>query len=211
MTTLGEPMNLELFDELRRISTATIFEAYPGLPVMAPAIKQMVAGTSFAGPALTAKCLPGDNTAVTRAVDRAQRGEVIVIDADNAGLVAVWGENATYFCQLKGVAGCVTNGAVRDIDYIREQNFPIFATGVSVRGSIKHRSGWLDVPIAIGEAVVHPGDVVVGDGDGVIVIPKNALDQVIVAARRRRADEDSRNARLRAGASMAEIMGAPKG
>jgi 4-hydroxy-4-methyl-2-oxoglutarate aldolase len=203
-------MTLDLYDELRRISTATIFEAYPGLPVMAPEIRQMVAGTSFAGRALTAKCLPGDNTAVTRAVDRAQAGDVIVVDSDNGGRVAVWGENATFACQLKGVAGLVTNGAVRDIDYIRESRFPVFAAGVAVRGSIKHRPGWLDVPVSVGEAVVHPGDIVIGDSDGVIVIPAAILDRVAAAARRRRAEEDGRNARIRSGATMAEIMGAPE-
>ncbi|MSO65881.1 MAG: 4-hydroxy-4-methyl-2-oxoglutarate aldolase [Alphaproteobacteria bacterium] len=196
-----------ILDELCRLSTATIFEAVPGLEAMSPVIRQMVEGARFAGPACTACCQPGDNTAVTRAVAAAKAGEVVVIDAGGPPVNAVWGTNASYACALKGVVGMVTNGAVRDLDDIRRQGFPVFAAGVSVRGSVKHEPGWVGVAVSVGGAVVCPGDIVVGDTDGVVIIPAARLDEVVAAALRRKAEEDTRAARLRAGESLASVVG----
>tara|TARA_B110000438_G_scaffold296104_1_gene340262 strand:+ start:451 stop:960 length:510 start_codon:yes stop_codon:yes gene_type:complete len=158
------------------------------------------------GPAFTVRCPLGDNTAVTRAVDLAPPGSVIVIDCGGPPRTAVWGETATFASQLKGVAGCVTNGAVRDIEPIIESGFPVFAAGLSLRGSTKGQPGETDTDITIGDIAIRPGDFVCGDADGVVVIPAGEIDSVLEVATRMLAEERSRNDRIKAGTPLAEIL-----
>ena len=158
------------------------------------------------GPAFTVRCPLGDNTAVTRAVDEAPRGSVIVIDCGGPPRTAVWGENATFACTFKGVAGCVTNGFIRDIDAVQEAGFPLFAAGRSLRGSRKGQPGELGCDIVIGDVLIKPGDYVCGNSDGVVVIPADEADQVIAAAKAKDAEEQTRNERVKAGVPLAEIL-----
>jgi 4-hydroxy-4-methyl-2-oxoglutarate aldolase len=160
------------------------------------------------GPAFTVRCPLGDNTAVTRAVDLAPPGSVIVIDCGGPPRTAVWGETATFASQLKGVAGCVTNGAVRDIDAIIETGFPVFAAGLSLRGSTKGQPGENGADITIGDITIRPGDFVCGDADGVVVISADEIESVLDVAIRMLTEERSRNDRIKAGTPLAEILAA---
>jgi len=135
---------------------------------------------------------------------------VIVIDCGGSARNALWGETATFLCQLKGITGVVTNGSVRDIEAMRAARFPVFAAGVSLRHSVKREPGWTQVPVQIGDVTIHPGDYVVGDADGVIVLPQAEAAAIVARARAQRKAEQTRAARLRAGEPLNAVLGPVK-
>ncbi|MEQ8734277.1 MAG: RraA family protein [Rhodospirillaceae bacterium] len=196
----------EIVDALQHIPTATLSEATTAPCDLPPSVGCMVPGQAMAGPAFTVRCPLGDNTAVTRAVDLAPPGSVIVIDCGGPARTAVWGETATFASQFKGIAGCVTNGMIRDIDAIRILGFPVFAAGLSLRGSTKGQPGETGCDLVIGDIAIAPGDYVKGDSDGVVVIPAAQASSVIAAAKHALKEEQSRNERLKAGVPLAEIL-----
>jgi len=118
----------------------------------------------------------------------------------------MWGETATFASQLKGIAGCVTNGAIRDIDAIIQMGFPVFADGLSLRGSTKGQAGETEVNIIIGDISIQPGDFVCGDADGVVLISARDVDVVLSVANRMLTEEQSRNERIKAGTPLADIL-----
>ena len=168
----------------------------------------MVPGARVVGPAFTVRCPLGDNTAVTHAVDNVPAGHVIVIDCGGPPKTAVWGETATFAAKTGGVVGCVTNGAIWDIEAIIETGFPVFAGGLSLRGSTKGQPGELNVDISIGDILIRPGDFVCGDADGVVIIRADEIDTVLPAAIHQLAEEESRNERIKAGTPLSKILAA---
>ncbi len=191
---------------IRTFATATLSEATAQPCDLPPDVGCMVPGAQMAGPAFTVRCPLGDNTAVTRALDEAPAGCVVVIDCGGPPRTALWGENATFASQNRGVAGCVTNGMIRDIDAIRAAKFPVFAAGLSLRGSTKGQRGEIGCDLVIGDITIRPADIVRGDADGVVVIPAAEVESVIAVAEEKRRDEDSRNARIKAGEPLAQIL-----
>ena len=196
----------EIIAALQESPTATLSEATETPCDLPPNIGCMVPGSAMVGPAFTVRCPLGDNTAVTRAVDLAPPGCVIVIDCGGPARTAVWGETASFASQFKGIAGCVTNGMIRDIDAIRDMAFAVFAAGLSLRGSTKGQPGETGCDLVIGDIAIRPGDYVKGDADGVVVIPAAQVSRVITAARQAMKEEQSRNDRLRSGVPLAEIL-----
>lgn len=137
---------------------------------------------SMAGRALTVRTRPGDNLALHVALDRARPGDVIVVDGGGHVRNALLGELIVRYAAGKGVRGIVVDGAVRDRAALRAQSLPVFALGVTHRGPYKSGPGRLHSPISVGGTVVNDGDVVVGDLDGVVVIPKAETSGVAAAA-----------------------------
>ena len=195
--------NLKKFAKL---AAATVYEATGKRGDMAPAIRQMVPGTRLFGPAFTVRCLPGDFAAVLRAIDRAQRGDVLVIDAGGSDRVTALGGTSSLAAKRRGLAGAIVNAACRDIDEIRALRFPVYALGTSVRGTLKNHPGWLQVPVSVGGTIVEPGDFVLGDADGVVVIAKDRIAQVAKSAHDQRATERSRERKVSAGASLVKLF-----
>ncbi|MSO97839.1 MAG: RraA family protein [Rhodospirillaceae bacterium] len=196
----------EIIQALKALPTATLSEATAQPCDLPPLVRCMVPGARVVGTAFTVRCPLGDNTAVTRAVDMAPRGSVMVIDCGGPPRTAMWGETASFTSQVKGIAGCVTNGAARDIDAIVELGFPVFAAGLSLRGSTKGQPGQIGVAVTIGDILIRPGDFICGDSDGVVVIPTGEIDAVLKAAGRLLAEEKGRNERIKAGVPLAEIL-----
>ncbi|EKE72939.1 RraA family protein [Oceanibaculum indicum] len=143
----------------------------------------------LAGAALTVLTRPGDNLVIHKAIDVAERGDVIVVDAGGDTTSAVVGELIARHAQVRGVAGFVINGAIRDLDAFRGGNFPIFATGVTHRGPYKDGPGEIGVPLSIGGMVVHSGDIVIGDADGVLAVPRAEAGSIIGLAEAQQAKE----------------------
>ena len=191
---------------LEKLPTATLSEATAAPCDLPPSVRCMVPGSRMVGIAFTVRCPLGDNTAVTRAVDLAPPGSVIVIDCGGPARTAMWGETATFASQLKGIAGCVTNGAIRDIDAIVQMGFPVFADGLSLRGSTKGQEGETGVNIIIGDIAIQPGDFVCGDADGVVLISARDVDVVLNVANHMLTEEQSRNERIKAGTPLADIL-----
>ena len=196
----------EITAVLRGFAVPTLAEATPPAFDLPPEIRQLVPGTSMVGTAFTVRCPVGDNTAVTRAVGEAKAGDVIVIDTGGGTRSAVWGDTASTACQMKGVVGCVTNGRARDIDEIADLGFPVYAIGLALRGSTKGQPGKTNIPIAIGDVVIHPGDFICGGPDGVLVVPHAQAEAVLEEAANKKAEEQTRADRLKSGIPLSAIL-----
>jgi len=141
------------------------------------------------GPACTVKVFPGDNLMVHKALDLVQPGDILVIDAGASPMNAVLGDLITTKARHRGVAGIVVDGLVRDIEGIRETGVPVFARGVTPIGPLHRGPGEINYPIQCGGIVVHPGDIVIGDCNGVVIVPLEAADSVLQQLRARRQGE----------------------
>ena len=146
-------------------------------------------GASLAGPAITVRARPGDNLMLHKAIDMAQPGDVIVVDGGGDLAHALIGAMMLTNAITRGVAGLVINGAVRDLSWIAGQAMPVFAVGVSHRGPLKDGPGEVNFPIAINGTVIMPGDLVLGDADGVVAVARADAPAVIDAAEKKHAAE----------------------
>ncbi len=162
------------------------------------------------GQARTVRCMVGDNSALHAALTRVQPGEVLVADAGGFLGTAVWGGLMTQASLRKGLAGLVLDGAVRDRAEIVEHNFPCFARGSVPAGPHKGFGGAIDGPIACGGVAVHPGDLIVADGDGVTVVPLDRVEATLAAYKALKEKEAKALAALEAGGTLAEIYGVPE-
>jgi regulator of RNase E activity RraA len=195
----------------RRQVDARYVQAFAGIPVAnisdcmtrmtagGPRLRPMHKGGRLGGPALTVKSRPGDNLMIHKALDLAQPGDVIVVDAGGDLTNSLFGELMLSYAVTRKIAGIVLNGAVRDIDVIAAGDFPIYAAGVTHRGPYKDGPGEINVPIAIDGMVIQPGDLVVGDADGLLCIPFDDVEQVLAASREKVALEHKTIANIRAG------------
>jgi 4-hydroxy-4-methyl-2-oxoglutarate aldolase len=191
---------------LAKLPTATVYEASGKHGDMSPALKQMVPGTKLAGPAFTVRCLPGDFAAVMRAIDKAKRGDVLVIDAGGSERVTALGGTTSLACKTRGLAGVVVFAACRDLDEIRALRLPVYALGVSVRGTLRNHPGWLQEPVSVGGVVVHPGDFVIGDADGIVVVEKRRIPEVAKKALVQRKAETDKERQVSKGASLIKMF-----
>ncbi|WP_191579468.1 RraA family protein [Achromobacter insolitus] len=170
------------------------------------------------GVALTVKTRPGDNLMIHKAISLGSAGDVIVVDGSGDTSNALVGELMMMDAQSRGIEGFVIDGAVRDADVFAQGEFGCFARDVSHKGPYKDGPGEINVPVSVGGQVVNPGDVVVGDADGVVVIPAEHASAVLALALKKEADEAVAKEKLRAGTytkpwlekTLAEKMGAAK-
>jgi RraA family protein len=153
------------------------------------ALRPMHRGGNLCGPALTVKVAPGDNLMVHKAIDIAAPGDVIVVDAGGEVTHAIIGDIMTSLAEKRGVAGFVIYGAIRDSVEIGARRFPVYACGVTHRGPYKNGPGEINAPIALNGMVVHPGDIVVGDADGVVAVPQAHAEEILALARAQLAKE----------------------
>lgn len=130
------------------------------------------------GPALTVRTRPGDNLMVHKAMELAEAGDVIVVDAGGDRTNAIIGEIMVRYARTRGIAGFVINGAIRDSDVIGAGDFPVYATGVTHRGPYKDGPGEINVPIALNGMVIEPGDLIVGDSDGLLCVPYDEVEAI---------------------------------
>jgi len=147
-------------------------------------------GGALIGPALTVSVRPGDNLMLHKALVMAQPGDVIVVDAAGALDNAIMGELMLARGAQSGIAGVVIHGAIRDAAGIREQDIPVFASGVSHRGPYKDGPGEIGFPISLGTMLVHPGDLIVGDDDGIVCLPRDTASAILERAWKKHAAEE---------------------
>ena len=182
---------------LVQLGAATLGES--GARRMHPRVKPVWPGARAAAPAYTVRCSPGDNLALHVAVTRAPAGSVLVADMGGARDFGYWGEVLTTGAEARGITGLVIDGCVRDGDALAGHGFPVFATGLALTGATKEQPGSVARPVTVGDVAVETGDWIVGDVDGVVVIPGAALDDVLAAGRARAAKEQTLFAALRDG------------
>jgi len=182
---------------LVQLGAATLGES--GARRMHPRVKPVWPGARAAAPAYTVRCSPGDNLALHVAVTRAPAGSVLVADMGGARDFGYWGEVLTTGAEARGITGLVIDGCVRDGDALAGHGFPVFATGLALTGATKEQPGSVARPVTVGDVAVETGDWIVGDVDGVVVIPGAAFDDVLAAGRARAAKEQTLFAALRDG------------
>lgn len=164
------------------IPVANISDCMTRMSAAGPRLRPMHKAGRLAGPALTVKTRPGDNLMIHKALDMAQPGDVIVVDGGGDLTNALIGELMTTFAISRGIAGFVINGAIRDIDVIGSGDFPVYAAGITHRGPYKDGPGEVNTPIAIDGMVIHPGDLMLGDADGLLCVPMAEAEDILQAA-----------------------------
>lgn len=174
-----------LVQAFRGLPVANVSDCMTRMTAAGPRLRPMHKSGYLAGPALTVKCRPGDNLMIHKALTMAQPGDVIVVDAGGDLTNSLFGEIMTATAIGRGVAGVVLNGAVRDSEEIGQGTFPLYAAGVTHRGPYKDGPGEINVPIAIDGMVVHPGDLVIGDADGLLCVPFDDVESVLEATRKK--------------------------
>jgi 4-hydroxy-4-methyl-2-oxoglutarate aldolase len=198
-----------LIQRLHGFDTATLYEAAGKKGMVDPAIRAAWPGARVCGVALTVECPPSDNLMLHHAVAAASPGVVIVGNIGGYLAAGAWGEILTVAAQSRGVAGLAVDGAVRDIEAIRRRLFPVFSRGLAIGACTKERFGTLNRPIIFGGVVVRPGDVVYGDGDGLVVVEHERLEAVIDAATARQRHEASIIEQLEAGRTTVDLLNLP--
>ena len=191
---------------LRGVSPAWISDAQGTMNVMAPEINPVWDGAEVVGPAFTVRCLANSILTVHKALVEAPAGSVLVVDAAGDPSGALFGEMMATQARASGLAGLVTDGAVRDRDALRTLRFPVFARAVTPRVGANRRVGATQEDIACGGVVVRPGDLIVGGADGVAVIPRARLADVLTAVDAVAKKEAEMRARLERGETLADIL-----
>jgi 4-hydroxy-4-methyl-2-oxoglutarate aldolase len=198
------------FTGLAELGAATVHEAYGRRGALPSAIKPIDRSFRLCGPAFTVLCPPADNLWIHRAVYAARPGDVLVVGVRGGYTEAgYWGEILSQAALARRLGGLVLEGGVRDVDQIAGLGFPVFAANVCLRGTSKEPTGdgRLGEPVRIGEVTVHPGDAVVADADGVVVVEAARIAAVATASRTRREQEQTILDDLRRGATTLELLG----
>ncbi|MFD2671707.1 RraA family protein [Marinicrinis sediminis] len=180
-----------LIDAFQDAATAHISDNMSRLYAGGSGLRPYHATTRILGTAFTVKTRPGDNLLMHKALDMAEPGDVIVVDAGGDLTNAIAGEIMMRWAQKKGLAGFVIDGAIRDSGASCLQTFPVFARGITHRGPYKDGPGTINLPVTIGEMHVHPGDIIVGDEDGLIAIPKAEAEEMIRKLHAQQAKEEA--------------------
>ncbi|WP_207540576.1 RraA family protein [Sabulicella rubraurantiaca] len=189
----------ELIARFSGLPVANVSDVMSRMTAGGARLRPMHAGGVLAGPALTVKTRPGDNLMVHKAIGLAEPGDVIVVDAGGDLSNAIIGELMLAQMVKRGLAGIVINGAIRDSAAIRAQGFPVFAAGVTHRGPYKDGPGEINVPIALDGMVIEPGDLVLGDDDGLLCVPLGEAEAIHAAATAKQEAEEKQMANIVAG------------
>lgn len=176
---------IALAKELLSFGSAVVFDSQSRTGALASAIKPLHRDMKIAGPAFTCACEPGDNLTLHAALKMAAPGDVLVCDAMGATEQGMFGDVMASCGLGRGLAGLVTDGGVRDKLTIIEVGFTIFAGNVCMKGTVKEVLGPVNAPITLGGVLVRPGDLVIGDEDGVVVVPAETAEAVLDACRKR--------------------------
>lgn len=192
---------------LKTLGSATIHEAQGRRGAFDSGIKPLDRDMRVAGPAYTVDSEPADNLMLHYALTRIKAGDVLVVDAKGFMESGIWGDVMTAGAQAKGVAGFIVDGCVRDAATTIESDFPTFSRGISIKGSGKKQVGKVECTITCGGVRISPGDIIVGDCDGVVIIDPAEVDEVIRLSQAREDNEAKLRDRLAAGETTFDIMG----
>lgn len=199
--------NQEQLKQLRDLGAATVYEAQGAKGALDSGLKPIDPTVRLAGPALTVDCRPADNLMLHYAVQKARPGDVLVVDAKGFLEAGPWGDVLTIQAMKVGIAGLVINGCVRDANLIIGLGFPVFCRGLSIKGTAKNQPGKINVPVTIGDVLIHPGDIIVGDRDGLVVVPQDGVASAIASSVAREEKEDQQRKAIEEGVFTADLLG----
>ncbi|AWS44060.1 4-carboxy-4-hydroxy-2-oxoadipate aldolase/oxaloacetate decarboxylase [Streptosporangium sp. 'caverna'] len=186
-------------DALAAFGVATVHEAMGRTGYLGPQIRPVHLGSRVGGTAVTVVCWPGDNLMIHAAVEQCRPGDLLVVTTTSPSSDGSFGELFATALRHRGVRGLVTTGGVRDVAELHAMRFPVFSSAVSAQGTVKATAGSVNVPIGIGGQLIRPGDAVLADDDGVVVVPRALVPETLVAARARAAKEEASRAAFQRG------------
>jgi len=195
----------ELIEKFRAMSAATVHEASGRKGAVDCGIKPVARGVRICGPAFTVRCHPGDNLMLHKALEKAQPGDVIVASVGGHYEAGYWGALMAISGMAKNLGGLAIDGCIRDSEEIIGMGFPVFCRGFCIRGTTKTGLGLINHPNLFGGVVVNPGDLILGDDDGIVVVDRNMCEVVLEKSIDRVETEKKKSARLQAGTTSVEL------
>lgn len=203
----------ETITEARRLGTATLHEAAGRIGALPSAIKPVDPAMTLAGPAFTVHCPALSNLQIHHALYHAQPGDILVVHVSGGVEAGYWGDILNEAALARGLGGLVIDGGVRDSAGLTKMAFPVFSNGICIRGTGKDydATAWLQQPVRMGEVLIQPGDLIVGDRDGVFALSMARVEAVVEAGRRREADEAAKIEAIRRGERTLDLYGFAKG
>lgn len=198
-----------LLERARKLGAATLHEGAGRIGALPSAIKPVTQDMMVCGPAFTVHCPALSNLQIHHALYHASPGDVLVVHVSGGAEAGYWGDILNEAAMARGLGGLVIDGGVRDTAGLAAMDFPVFSNGVCIRGTGKdfHASAWLQEAVRMGEVLIQPGDLVLGDRDGVVVIPAGDVETAMKAAEAREADEARKIALIRKGARTLDLYG----
>lgn len=189
----------EAVEALSRFGVATVHEAMGRVGLMRPYVRPVYRGAKLCGTAVTALLQPGDNWMLHVAAEQVQDGDVVVAGCTTECEDGFFGELLATSLRARGARGLIIDGGCRDVEDLREMDFPVFSRAVNAKGTVKATLGSVNVPVVVANALVNPGDVVVADDDGAVVVPAAKAAEVAAAAARREANEEAKREQFQDG------------
>ena len=189
----------DIVNRLGALGVATAHEAYGRFGLMKPYLRPVWSGAEASGTAVTVLAQPGDNWMIHVAVEQCQPGDILVVGCTTDNTDGMFGDLLATSLMARGVRGLVIDAGVRDAKSLREMGFPVWSKAISARGTVKATLGAVNVPVVCGGINVVPGDAVVADDDGVVVIGRKDAADVVAKGEKRVADEDGKRQKLAAG------------
>jgi 4-hydroxy-4-methyl-2-oxoglutarate aldolase len=192
---------------LGELGVATVHEAQGRKGLMRPYMRPIYDAARLSGTAVTVSCQPGDNLMIHAALDVVREGDVLVVVPVAESSDGMFGELLAVSCRARGVAGLVIDAGVRDVSELTALTFPVWSKAISAQGTVKATAGSVNVTVTCAGAIIAPGDIIVGDQDGVVVVPQDAAAETLRASEERLAKEARTRERLRAGELGLDIYG----
>ncbi|MEV8145236.1 4-carboxy-4-hydroxy-2-oxoadipate aldolase/oxaloacetate decarboxylase [Specibacter sp. NPDC078709] len=190
---------------LAKFSSATIHEAQGRKGALNSKIKPIDRNMSFCGPAVTVRCAPRDNLMLQVAIHYAEAGDVVLVSAGEYGEAGTFGDVLGTAMKAKGLAAMVTDSGVRDTQDLIELGLPVFSANVCIKGTVKETIGPINHPVVFGDEIIYPGDILKGDADGVVVIRREEIEDVIRLSQQRDDEERELMGRYLAGGTTIEL------
>lgn len=200
----------KLIEEFSQYGTAMIADSMGRYGAMMPYIRPLRRGIRIAGPAVTVQTYRSDNLMLHVGLELAEAGDVLVANAGEVENAGLWGDLMTRMALQKRLGGLVIDGAVRDSEQLCQSGFAVFSKSVCPMGGFKQSAGSVNVPISCGGVMVNPGDIIIGDDDGVVVIPRERAQEVLSVCKKTEAKEAAIIRGMEEGRSLFELLGLPQ-